>query len=358
MRRQPQSVQADRFRPWAPRAGHDTGLGKQPALRDAHSPARPPPIRTVLVPVDGSPASEPALPLAAGIARRAGARVVLAHVYSPLSAPSDPARFRFSEPVLPLGPIRQHLGELARRLTTAGVAARPVVQEGTSADETLARIADEERADLVVMAAGARGWWDRVFWPSVTAGFVRRSRCPVVLVPSRAGSPDLTRDLPLGRILIPLDQSARAERVLGPAVAIGTTTGASYDLIHAVRPARANPGWSVAYGGAVAVPAAAQRAEAARYLRSVARRLRARSVRTRWEVVTDDRPAADAIVRHAERTGAHLIALATRGRGAVARLFWGSVAARVARRATVPVLLHRPGEGADALWPAPVGPDA
>jgi nucleotide-binding universal stress UspA family protein len=358
MRRNPLSTLTDRPRPWALRSGSDTALGRRPAPRDAHSPARPPPIRTVLVPVDGSPASEHALPLATSIARRAGARVVLAHVYSPLSAPSDPAMFRFSEPVLPLGPIREHLKELTRRLTADGVAARPVVQEGTWADEALTRIADEERADLIVMAAGTRGWWDRLFRPSVTAGIVRRSPCPVLLVPGRGELPDLDWDPPLGRILVPLDQSAWAERLLGPAVAVGTLTGASYDLVHAVRPAPVNAGWSVAYGGAVVEPAVVRRAEAARYLDSVARRLRIRDGAVRWAVVADDRPAADAIVRHAERTGADLIALATRGRGPVSRLFRGSVAARVARRATVPVLLYRPGDGVDGRWSVPVGSDA
>src|SRR5688572_25842349 len=106
------SVRADRPRPWASLPGRETGIGwrRNPDLaapagvpRDAHSPARPPPIRTVLVPVDGSAASEHALPLATSIARRAGAQVVLAHVYSPLHAPRDPKQFRFSEPLLPLG---------------------------------------------------------------------------------------------------------------------------------------------------------------------------------------------------------------------------------------------------------------
>jgi nucleotide-binding universal stress UspA family protein len=57
--------------------------------------------------------------------------------------------------------------------------------------------------------------------------------------------------------------------------------------------------------------------------------------------VIDDRPVAEAIVGHAERTGAELIALTTRGRGPLSRLVRGSVAEEVAVRAGVPVLLTR-----------------
>src|SRR5947207_199022 len=43
-------------------------------------------FRSILVPLDGSPFSEHALPLALSIARRAGAPVQLAYVHCPLAA--------------------------------------------------------------------------------------------------------------------------------------------------------------------------------------------------------------------------------------------------------------------------------
>jgi nucleotide-binding universal stress UspA family protein len=53
---------------------------------------------------------------------------------------------------------------------------------------------------------------------------------------------------------------------------------------------------------------------------------------------------AEEIVRLAAEAGAELIAMATRGRGALGRWTHGSVADRVARMATVPVLFVRSGE--------------
>jgi nucleotide-binding universal stress UspA family protein len=216
-----------------------------------------------------------------------------------------------------------------------------VLQQGRWIDEALVRIGEEEEADLVVMVTGMRTWWDRVLRASITAGFVRQSKCPVLLVRGREEPPDLNWDPTIGRILIPLDQSARSEGILEPAMSIGGLSGASYDLIHAIRPVQNSLGWSVAHEGGVIAPAVNQRAEAAKYLRSVTGRLKAQNQQARWEVVSDDRPVADTIVRYAERSGSDLIALATRGRSLLPRLILGSVAEQVVRKASMPVLLHR-----------------
>jgi nucleotide-binding universal stress UspA family protein len=81
------------------------------------------------------------------------------------------------------------------------------------------------------------------------------------------------------------------------------------------------------------------------YLAGVAERLRARGVRLRARVATFEQPAVG-ILQEAEALGVGLIALATHGRRGLARLFLGSVADKVVRGATVPVLVHR-GAGPD-----------
>jgi nucleotide-binding universal stress UspA family protein len=142
-------------------------------------------------------------------------------------------------------------------------------------------------------------------------------------------------------VLVPLDGSARAERVLGPAVALASLSNGGCDLLHVVRARPHAVDWSLAYGGAPARPDVGRELEAHRYLRGVADRLRARSIAARWQVVTDDRPTADAITRHAERSGADVIAMASRGGVGLAGLFSGSMAVRVVRRADMPVLICR-----------------
>jgi nucleotide-binding universal stress UspA family protein len=61
--------------------------------------------------------------------------------------------------------------------------------------------------------------------------------------------------------------------------------------------------------------------------------------------VAVDWPPAGAVLAHADANGIDLIALETRGRSGLANMFLGSVADKVVRGATVPVLLQRPAAG-------------
>ena len=61
----------------------------------------------------------------------------------------------------------------------------------------------------------------------------------------------------------------------------------------------------------------------------------------RWRVVAAERPTAEAIARYAELCGADVIAMASRGGLGFTGLFRGSLAVRVSRRASVPVLICR-----------------
>jgi nucleotide-binding universal stress UspA family protein len=102
------------------------------------------------------------------------------------------------------------------------------------------------------------------------------------------------------------------------------------------------------HGGLTPLPGEMPEADARHYLRRVAARLAGDGVEATTSVVIDDRPVAAAIAGHAERTAAELVALTTRGRGPLSRLFRASVAEEVAARAGVPVLLTRPRDPAAA----------
>jgi nucleotide-binding universal stress UspA family protein len=84
-----------------------------------------------------------------------------------------------------------------------------------------------------------------------------------------------------------------------------------------------------------------QRTEAQNYLDQLAERLRARSQTVQARVVSHEQAAA-AILDDAQKNAVDLIALATQGRGGLKRLLLGSVADKVLRGATTPVLLYRP----------------
>jgi nucleotide-binding universal stress UspA family protein len=283
--------------------------------------------------VDGTPVAEHALPYALAVARRAGAEVVLAHVYSTLQAANQPELLGWHGGEYRVEPGRDYLEALAGRLAEASpVKVRSRLLRGSWPEDALCEAGDWE-TDLVVLAARRRGWWSRLWYGSVSAGVARRSRTPVLLVPGSTEPPDPWRERPLGRVLVPLDGSPRAERALGPAAALAALAGGGCELLHVVR---SRP---YAVDGSLA-PADQTRA-ARRYLDRVAGLLRAQSVPARGRVVTDERPAGDVITRYAGLCGADVIALASRGGVGWSGLFKGSLAVRVAREATVPVLICR-----------------
>jgi nucleotide-binding universal stress UspA family protein len=299
-------------------------------------------VRTVLAAVDGTPFGEHAVPLAAEVARRAGATLRVAHVFSARELAGEAARLMVDARwVLDLRRRRgEYLDGLVRRLERV----HPLPVTGALLDgvDVPGAVCEASAgADLVVMATRTRGPWARFWWGSVTAAVGRHARCPVLLVRGRDDAPDL-RAVRLPRdILVPLDGSGRGEGAVRAAATLGSLSGASYDLLHVTRawPPSGFPGRG--HGAPTPLPGETPEEVARDYLDGVAARLARQGAAATGSVVLDDRSVAGAIAGHAERTGAELVALTTRGRGPLSRLFRGSVAEEVACRVGVPVLLTR-----------------
>jgi nucleotide-binding universal stress UspA family protein len=129
-------------------------------------------------------------------------------------------------------------------------------------------------------------------------------------------------------VLVPLDGSGLAEQALGPALDLAHLLEARCTLLRVVE-SSGNP------------PEAA-REEAEAYLERAAGRLRGPGLSARPRVIVAP-DAAEAIVGQARDSG--LIALATHGRGGVGRMLLGSVADKVVRGTSTPVLVYRPVAG-------------
>jgi nucleotide-binding universal stress UspA family protein len=226
-----------------------------------------------------------------------------------------------------------YLEDLARRLRkVTSVPVTPVFWQGREVADSLCETASAG-TDLVVMATHGRGPLGRLWFGSVADVLLRRLSVPLLFVRGYNAPADLTGD-PLPRhVLVALDGSDVAEQVLEPALALGTLTGADHTLLR-VLPSVTD--YSPGYSGA------GPQAEAWSYLRRVADRLGGRTLRVHPRVVHDGQPVARSILHYAQTHDADLIALGTRGRGGLARLLRGSVADRVVRGASVPVLVFRP----------------
>lgn len=343
--------------PWAPDGtGADTSGADLPSrayagLRGAETEEAgltlvpPRRYRSLLVPLDGSAFGEHALPLALGIARRAGATVRLVHVHSPMESAWGPDRL-YPDSGLDAG-LKQrkqaYLDGLMRRLAKVpSVPVTPLLLEGREVAPTLCEVASAA-TDLVVMAIHRRGLLGRLWHGSVADALMRRVTAPLLLVSGYDAPVDLTGDPAPQHVLIPLDGSEAAEQVLGPALDLGALTGANHTLLRVLHQ---KPDYSVAYGRVGTGRPAGDRvqAEAWDYLRRLARRLGETAARVDPRLLVAEQPAAASILWYAEKHDADLIALETRGRGPLSRLFRGSVADQVARRSTTPVLVVRTAE--------------
>jgi nucleotide-binding universal stress UspA family protein len=303
-------------------------------------------FRNIIVPLDGSAFGEHALPLAMAVARRAGCGIRLVHVRMP-DDPRFPGWYMPSElrpdPKAVAGQTA-YLEGVARKLTTAGVAAAPDVVQGETVSE-LCEYASSRGADLVVMTTHGRGPLSRFWMGSVADALVRELSAPLLLVRPAEGPVDLTTKVRLRHLLITLDGSAHAEAILGPALELGEVMKSAYTLLQVVSPVPVLGYDAFGYApvGTDEALVDAMSAQALRYLDGVAGRLRERGLHVR-PVVAINPSAAGAILAEAEAHGYDAVALETHGRHGPARVLLGSVADKVIRGAVGPVLVHRSKE--------------
>jgi nucleotide-binding universal stress UspA family protein len=147
-------------------------------------------------------------------------------------------------------------------------------------------------------------------------------------------------------ILVPLDGSGFAEQALPWAACLARTTGSLLELVRVHDPV---PPWTIASEGAVAATAfdPSIRDAEEQYLANCVARLKEGGFAPVGYTLLDGE-VAETIACHAEDNAFGLVVLATHGRGAVSRLWLGSVSDALVRRLTVPVLLVRPTDEAVA----------
>jgi nucleotide-binding universal stress UspA family protein len=142
--------------------------------------------RCIVCGVDGSPDARAALRVAAELSNQLGLRLVVAHVAQPAVVAVRSA------------------GPLAPGLTNADIhAAEQLIEQIVGEEglvnaerrvalgfpaERLADLADEERAELIVVGSRGRGAFKAAFLGSVSNDLIGIARCPVVVVPPGAAT--------------------------------------------------------------------------------------------------------------------------------------------------------------------------
>jgi nucleotide-binding universal stress UspA family protein len=302
-------------------------------------------FRSILVPLDGSRFAEHALPLAAAIARRTGASLQVVHKHIPPEPVHPDSVLAEDRKLTPQVRDREwaYLDKIVHRLTAAS--ANPVsakLLDGPTVETLLGQV-DTSGVDLVVMTTHGRGPMSRFWLGSVADALVRRLVVPTLLVRPREEEPR-AESLPR-HILIPLDGSPLAEKILEPAIALGTLAGAEYTLFHVVVPVPiVTPDATISAASVLDLELTEKlESDSHSYLKGAAERLRARGLKVRERIVVQSSVAA-AILDEVKHVGIEAIALETHGRGGFARLLLGSVADKIIRAAHMPVLVHRTPE--------------
>ena len=145
------------------------------------------------------------------------------------------------------------------------------------------------------------------------------------------------RNLPLGRILVPVDFSAASEEAVRRAVALADRFEAEVTLLNVLDTSVFNVSEVSAYLD-VSDVVDGMREGARRNLEALAATVDPEQRRAIRVEVREGRPV-DAIVQRAADTDAGLIVMGTHGRTGLGRLLLGSVAERVARHAPCDVMV-------------------
>lgn len=289
----------------------------------------------LLVAVDGSEHSNGALRLLAALARRrARLHAVVLNVQLPVMvgevgviAPASIAsesRHRAAAEVL---------GAAGRVLAEAGVS-HECVEELDAPAAAIVACAGALRCSAIVIGSRGLGPVRSALLGSVSGRVTRRADRPVIVI----GTPDAA--LPEGplRVLAALDGSERALRALGFAALLARALPSSeLHLLYVQTPHRP-VGVLLARRRRPAEHAAAENAER---IFSSARDVLDAGASVGSSRVVEDRVPAAAIARAAAELHCGMIAMGTRGLGAMAGPLLGSAARGVLRRVRTPVILSR-----------------
>ncbi|NTW97420.1 MAG: universal stress protein [Oscillochloris sp.] len=298
-------------------------------------------FHTILVPLDGSPVSEQALATAVRLAQGSSASIHLAHVHSPYTtAPITIEGLPVIDEELRSLAADHELAYLRQAAGSIPISNHePVIArlDGPIAF-ALSSYCHDIGAELVVLTTHGRSGFTQLWIGSVAESLLRSLHVPLLLL---RPTPTPVEPTPFRHIIVPLDGSALAEQILPHAMAMADHDGAELTLLRIIEshPVPA-PGSNIAYRPHEDT-VTEQRDTATIYLDRLARELLAGGHPAHIAVVAAEHPAR-AILTAAEERGADLIALATRGRSGLTRAILGSVADKILRGGTLPMLALRP----------------
>ena len=301
----------------------------------------------ILVPLDGSPLSEQAIPYAEALAKHTDADLMFMRAV--LTATLAPAVNTFNQMLREGG--REYLDMHVAAARQLGLRAEGHLWED-EAGYSILKMVETRSLDLIVMSTHGRSGLGRVVWGSVADYVLRHTPVPMLLIPRdvEARWTDMTRP----RFVVPLDGSAFAEEALPAAEELARVFNGEIELVEVVEPSvwlidAGDPWASYSFEPSVLEIEHQQTETATHYLDKLATTLSEKGIPVSLTVATGRAPS---VIRQAAREGqACAIVMATHGRGGPSRMLMGSVTDAVVRFARMPVLVVRPSAVRQAAEP-------
>ena len=293
-------------------------------------------FKHILVPLDGSTLAEAALPAAVSLAQTFNAPVTLLHVIEQ-DAPEEVHRDRH---LTEAGEAEAYLKQIANRAFPAGIKVNLHVHTSPVADVARSIVdhsSDEIQPDLIILCAHGNSGMHALVFGNIAQEVAAASGTPVLLI-----KPDGTsKPFQLHHILVPLDNESIHDKALPIAEELSKAYGAELNLICVIPTLGTLSGEQAAVSNMLPATATAYLdiAEeiALEHFQDHLNLFKKAKISATAEIARGD--PAPVIAKTADKIGADLILFGTHGRAGLDAFWNRSVAASVARRTNIPLLL-------------------
>jgi nucleotide-binding universal stress UspA family protein len=279
------------------------------------------------------------------IASWAGTRLRLLHVHQQMQPAFHERRlalYREFDRLL-REPMEEYIAGVVRRIARAStVNVTPTVVNGRHTADHLSDLV-ASTSDIVVMATRGRNFVNRFLRGSALDAVVHRREAPVLHVRGYSCPVDLTARPSLRHTLVPLDGSRESEDVLRPVSVLSKLTDGRQTLLRVVQ----SSGVFSCGDGSRPHEAGELTNSPVAYLNTLAKEWRSELPHLRTSVAWSDSSLTRAILTEVVEQEVDFIAMTTRARSRLSRLFRPGVFDRLVRRARTPILVVQQRDGDD-----------
>lgn len=295
-------------------------------------------FHNILVPLDGSPLAESALPHAEALATTFDAKLLLLRVI-PLRQRGGAVPMDIIDRRLCQAEAQAYLDALVEGLRNRKVTADTEVVQGQPA-ERIVEVLRSQAVDLLVLTTHGVGGWTEFPVSGTAHKVISRSPVSVLIVPTSESAPgNAVARQPYKRILVGLDGSRRGEWALGPASILARAAAAELVLAHVVQiPEIVEEPLSVELHTAAEHLIQLNTHAAATHLEDVKSHLESPElrVRTRLEISAN---VPETLAEIAESENADLVVLTAHGASLSTGRRYGAIALQVLTHARRPLLV-------------------